>query len=153
MHSCRFALYSIHFRPISNNRLRPPSDLKLVTDAFAGLTELQLNGTLMTWQAILDVIALMPRLNRLESGYNRLQALTPPPPRHTVPAVTTINLDCNQLSRWAETFQALSPFRRYSHHLDYVTSVDGLPGSFASSSPRICSRRYPFPPTLKFTQN
>lgn len=112
MHLCWFALYAVHFRTISNNRLWPPSDLKLVTNAFSRLTELQLNGTLMNWQAVMDVITLMPKLNRLESGYNRLQALTSLPPRHPVPAVTTINLDCNLLSSWAETLQALSPFQK-----------------------------------------
>jgi hypothetical protein len=122
MHSCRFALCSVHFRLISNNRLRPPSDLTLVKDAFSRLTELQLNGTLMGWQAIMDVIALMPELNRLESGYNRLQVLTPLPPGHPVPAVTTINLDCNQLSSWAETLQALSPFQKCSYYLQLRAS-------------------------------
>lgn len=103
-------LPSLERLSLNNNRLRPPSDSKLVMGAFSRLTELQLNGTLMAWQAIMDVIALMPRLNRLESGYNRLQALTSLPPGLPAPAVTTINLDCNQLSGWAETFQALSPF-------------------------------------------
>ncbi len=117
MHACWFAPCSFHFRLISNNRLRPPSDLRLFTDAFSRLTELQLNGTLMVWQTIMDVIMLMPRLNRLEAGYNHLQALTPLPPKHPVSAVTTINLDCNRLSNWVETFQALSPFQKCSNHL------------------------------------
>lgn len=105
-------LPSLERLALNNNRLRPPSDLKFVTDAFSRLTELQLNGTLMAWQAVMDVIALMPRLNQLESGYNRLQALISLPPKHPVLAVTTINLDCNQLSCWAETLQALSPFQK-----------------------------------------
>ena len=114
MHLCWFAPCTLfNFSVLlSNNYLRPPSDFKRVADAFSHLTELQLNGTLMTWQAVMDVITLMPNLNRLESGYNRLQALTSLPPRRPVPAVTTINLDCNQLSSWAETLQALSPFQK-----------------------------------------
>lgn len=105
-----------HFHLISNNRLRPPSDWKLVTDAFSRLTELQLNGTLMDWQSVMNVITLMPRLNQLESGYNRLRALTSLTSKHPVLTVTTINLDCNQLSCWAEVLQALSPFQKCSHY-------------------------------------
>lgn len=92
----------------SNNRLQPPSNLKLGRDAFSCLIELQLNGTLMSWQVIMDVVALMPRLQRLESGYNRLQSLSSPLPNHTAPALATLNFDTNQLADWAETCHALA---------------------------------------------
>ncbi|KAH9060015.1 hypothetical protein EDB87DRAFT_1618027 [Lactarius vividus] len=130
-------LPSLERLALNNNRLRPPSDLKLVTDAFSCIVELQLNATLMTWQAILDVITLMPRLDRLESGYNRLEALTPLPPRHPVPAVTTINLDCNQLSSWAETFQALSPFQKLVRLILSSNLFDAIP---VPTDPQIVSK-------------
>jgi Leucine-rich repeat (LRR) protein len=86
--------------------------LELGSDAFSRLTELQLNGTLMSWQAIMDVVALMPRLQRLESGYNRLQDLSPSRQSHPEPVITTLNLDSNQLSDWVETCRALASFRK-----------------------------------------
>ncbi|KAH9180398.1 hypothetical protein EDB89DRAFT_2238261 [Lactarius sanguifluus] len=130
-------LPSLERLALNNNRLWPPSDLKLVTDAFSCIVELQLNATFMTWQAILDVITLMPRLDRLESGYNRLRALTPLPPRHPVPAVTTINLDCNQLSGWAETFQALSPFQKLVRLILSSNLFDAIP---VPTDPQIVSK-------------
>jgi tubulin-specific chaperone E len=105
------ATHPIDFHDVSNNRLQPPSNLKLGRDAFSTLTELQLNGTLMGWQAIMDVVALMPRLQRLESGYNRLQSLSSLPQGHPEDVgLTTLNFDGNQLSNWAETCEALVSF-------------------------------------------
>ena len=71
----------------------------------------------MSWQAIMDVVAVMPRLQRLESGYNRLQSLSSPPPDYLEPALTTLNFDTNQLSDWAETCQALASFPKCLYHL------------------------------------
>jgi len=72
----------------------------------------------MSWQVIMDVVALMPRLQRLESGYNRLQSLSSPPPDHPEPALTTLNFDTNQLSDWAETCQALASFPKCLYRLN-----------------------------------
>jgi hypothetical protein len=111
--------HPVHRLGVSNNRLQPLSNLKLGRDAFSHLTELQLNGTLMTWQAIVDVVCLMPRLQRLESGYNRLQYLSSSslPQNYPELVITTLNLDTNQLSDWVETCQALVSFHKYSYHL------------------------------------
>ena len=110
------ATHPVHFLGGSNNRLQLPLNLKLGRDAFSHLTELQLNGTLMSWQAIMDVIALMPRLQQLESGYNRLQSLSSLPQTHPEPILTTLNFDSNKLSSWAETCQALKSFHKYLYH-------------------------------------
>lgn len=109
--------HTVHCLGVSNNRLQPLSNLKLGRDAFSHLTELQLNGTLMTWQVITAVVCLMPRLQRLESGYNRLQYLSPLPQDHPDVVITTLNLDSNQLSDWVETYRALVSFHKYSYHL------------------------------------
>jgi hypothetical protein len=66
----------------------------------------------MSWSAIMDVVLLMPHLKQLESGYNRLQKLSPLPPGHPELPLTTLNLDSNQLSSWAETCHALAPFQK-----------------------------------------
>ncbi|KAI0282126.1 hypothetical protein BGY98DRAFT_955847 [Russula aff. rugulosa BPL654] len=105
-------LPSLERLSLNNNRLQPLSNLKLGRDAFSHLTELQLNGTLMTWQAIMGVVCLMPRLQRLESGYNRLQHLSSLCQNHPELVITTLNLDSNQLSNWVETCQALVSFHK-----------------------------------------
>ncbi len=109
--------HTVHCLGVSNNRLQPLSNLKLGSDAFSHLTELQLNGTLMTWQAIMGVVCLMPRLQRLESGYNRLQYMSSSPQNHPELVITTLNLDSNQLSNWVETCQAVVSFHKYSYRL------------------------------------
>ena len=109
--------HTVHRLGVSNNRLQPLSNLELGRDAFSHLTELQLNGTLMTWQAITGVVCLMPRLQRLESGYNRLQYLSSLPQNHPELDITTLNIDSNQLSNWVETCQALVAFHKYSYYL------------------------------------
>jgi len=81
----------------------------------------------MVWQAVMEIITLLPKLNQLESGYNRLQALTSLPPKDSVPPVTTINLDCNQLSSWAETLQALSPFQRLARLILSSNLFESIP--------------------------
>lgn len=120
--------HTVHRLGVSNNRLQPLSNLKLGRDAFSHLTELQLNGTLMTWQAIMGVVCLMPRLQQLESGYNRLQYLSLPQNRPEL-VVNTLNLDSNQLSNWVETCQALVSFHKYSYHLKLcpLRSSDSCP--------------------------
>jgi tubulin-specific chaperone E len=66
----------------------------------------------MSWPAIMDVVALMPRLKQLESGYNRLQNLSPLSPGYAELVLSVLNLDSNQLSSWVETCQALTPFQK-----------------------------------------
>jgi hypothetical protein len=119
MYSCIYIrlTHTVQRLGVSNNRLQALSNLKLGGDAFSHLTELQLNGTLMTWQAVMGVVCLMPRLQRLESGYNRLQHLSSLLQNHPEPVITTLNLDSNQLSNWIETCQALASFHKYSYHL------------------------------------
>ena len=101
----------------------------------------------MTWQAIMSVIYLMPRLQRLESGYNRLRYLSPLPQNHPEFVITTLNLDSNPLSNWVETCQALVSFHRFAHFiLNRVHFVDpcrvpGLPGL---SFPPTHMNLYPF---------
>ena len=104
--------HTVHCLGVSNNRLQPLSNPRLGRDAFSHLTELQLNGTLMTWQAIMGVVCLMPHLQRLESGYNRLQYLSSLPQNHPEIFINTLNLDSNQLSNWVETCQALVSFHK-----------------------------------------
>ena len=140
--------HTVHRLGVSNNRLQPLSNLKLGRDAFSHLTELQLNGTLMTWQAITGIVCLMPRLQRLESGYNRLEYLSSLPQNHAEPVITTLNLDSNQLSNWVETCQALVSFHMYCTHVIFncihLVDPSRVPGLTASSFPPTHTSLYPF---------
>jgi Leucine-rich repeat (LRR) protein len=140
--------HTVHRLGVSNNRLQPLSNLKQGRDAFSHLTELQLNGTLMTWQAIMGAVCLMPRLQRLEAGYNRLQYLSSLPQNHPELAIATLNLDSNQLSDWVETCQALASFHKYCTrvNLNLVHFVDPsrVPGLTASSFHPTHTNLYPF---------
>ncbi|KAI9460039.1 hypothetical protein F5148DRAFT_1217935 [Russula earlei] len=121
---------------LNNNRLQPPSNSTLGRDAFLYLTELQLNSTLMSWQAIIDVISLMPRLQQLESGYNRLQSLSSSSPDHSEPVLVTLNLEGNQLSSWSEICQALMSFHNLRRLVLSSNSIKSIP---APSGPHLAS--------------
>jgi Leucine-rich repeat (LRR) protein len=120
-------LPSLQRLSLNNNRLQPLSNLKQGRDAFSHLTELQLNATLMTWQAIMGVVCQMPRLQRLESGYNRLQYLSSLPQNHPEFVITTLNLDSNQLSNWFETCQALVSFHKLVRLVLSSNSYESIP--------------------------
>ncbi|KAH9966518.1 hypothetical protein BC827DRAFT_672440 [Russula dissimulans] len=82
----------------------------------------------MGWQAIMDVVALMPRLQRLESGYNRLQSLSSLPQGHPEDVgLTTLNFDGNQLSNWAETCEALVSFPKLVRLVLSSNSFESIP--------------------------
>lgn len=128
-------LPSLERLSLNNNRLQPLSNLKLGRDAFSHLSELQLNGTLMTWQAITGVVCLMPRLQRLESGYNRLQYLSSLPQNHPELAITTLNLDSNELSDWVEMSQALVSFHKLVRLILSSNSYESIPIPTGDSVP------------------
>jgi hypothetical protein len=87
--------------------------------AFTGLTELQLNGTLMTWLDMQAAIADMPNLRLVEMGYNRLASLSTPDayfPDNR--ALQVINLDSNVCSEWVHVCNSLHQYVSYVFSLD-----------------------------------
>jgi hypothetical protein len=78
------------------------------SSAFQRLTDLQLNGTLMTWREMQEITALMPNLRLVEMGYNRLTSLSSFDPIKST--IQVINLDTNQCRDWAHICQALKPY-------------------------------------------
>ncbi|EGN95650.1 hypothetical protein SERLA73DRAFT_60351 [Serpula lacrymans var. lacrymans S7.3] len=98
----RLALNRNRFTPLKNC-LNPSNFLKL--------TELQLNGTMMTWEELTSVIAFMPKLRIVEMGYNTLSHLSS---RQSLPAVhaglEVINFDSNELVDWSHLCHALGPY-------------------------------------------
>jgi len=75
--------------------------------AFVKITELQLNGTLMSWREMQEVTALMPSLRLVEMGYNRLATLPSGPVNS---AIQVINLDSNECHDWTHIYQATVPY-------------------------------------------
>jgi hypothetical protein len=83
-------------------------------DAFNSLTELQLNGNLMTWLEMQTAIASMPHLRLVEMGYNKLAVLSTLHDR--LPdnrALQVINLDSNMLSDWVHVCTSLYQYPSY----------------------------------------
>ncbi|KAI0032818.1 hypothetical protein K488DRAFT_49021 [Vararia minispora EC-137] len=139
---------------LNNNRFQPFSTSDLNTQLFQRLTELQLSGTLMSWQAMLDVIARMPALKHLEMGYNRLSTLDSDQsggPEGT--GLELINFDSNQLSHWDGICHSLRSMKQLERVIlsgntfsiipsaeEMGHSIESLPWRFLSlSSTRISS--------------
>ncbi|TFY71866.1 hypothetical protein EVG20_g1128 [Dentipellis fragilis] len=120
---------------LNNDRLQAFSSAFLATNAFQGLTELELNATLMTWQEMLDVVTLMPILKQVEMGYNRLTKLLParyPDPFDS--GIEVVNLDGNQLSDWTDVCRALAPFTRLNRLILSTNPLSTIPTRDGSSN-------------------
>ncbi|KAG5354078.1 hypothetical protein C0989_009776 [Termitomyces sp. Mn162] len=97
------------------NRLLPGTDFAVMESAFVNLTELQLNGTMMSWSEMQNATANMPNLEFIEFGYNALTRLrndddTPPVNK----TVRVINLDSNTCSDWVHIWESIR------HYISYV---------------------------------
>lgn len=101
-------------------------------DAFKNLTELQLNGTLITWLEMQTAIADMPNLRLVEMGYNKLATLSPLD--NSLPtngALQVINLDSNLCSDWVNVCESLQQYVSYvlSRHRDVFIHPCGKVGA------------------------
>lgn len=92
----------------SRNRLQKPTDLNTMQTAFSALTEIQLNGTMMTWTEMQEVTANMPKLRFVEMGYNRLERLQTSALTVSLDsAIEVFNLDSNLCSEWDHVYNSL----------------------------------------------
>jgi hypothetical protein len=82
------------------------------TEAFSNLAELQLNGTLMTWQETEELVLAIPSLRLVEMGYNGLKYLSPFPTPDN-PRVQVVNLDSNELHDWTHVCEIFKPYLTY----------------------------------------
>ncbi|KAF6764015.1 hypothetical protein DFP72DRAFT_1137168, partial [Ephemerocybe angulata] len=82
------------------------------SNSFLNLTEIQLNGTLLTWREANGIIRQMPSLRVLELGYNALSSLSTggSEERNTHPLLHTLNLDNNKLVDWIDVASSISIF-------------------------------------------
>lgn len=84
--------------------------------AFPNLTEIQLNGTLLSWAEVNGIITQMPVLRSLEMGHNRLSSLSTgggSDPCDPHPTLQMLNLESNELSEWAHVASSISIMPRY----------------------------------------
>lgn len=82
-----------------------------MSTAFQGLTDLQLNGTMTSWQEMQRVTAMMPNLRLVEMGYNRLERLCDPDnPANNNNTIQTINLDTNECRDWVHLCRTLEQY-------------------------------------------
>ncbi|KAG6917930.1 hypothetical protein DXG01_000367 [Tephrocybe rancida] len=117
-----YILCSSQVEILSQNRLSPVSDLAVMESAFLSLTELQLNGTMMSWLEMQNATAAMPNLEIIEMGYNALAHLhigdEPPPVNNTV---RVINLDGNACSDWVHIWESMGHYTLSSTGSTYAT--------------------------------
>ncbi|KAL4265259.1 U2 small nuclear ribonucleoprotein A' [Pleurotus pulmonarius] len=106
-------LHGLQSLALNHNRLQQPSDLAKMAVSFQHLEELQLNATLTSWSAMLDVIRYTPKLRFLEMGYNRLTLLetssvTSDDMNECV--LQSLNLDSNECKDWPAVCKAMQIF-------------------------------------------
>lgn len=104
-----------------------------MASSFLNLKELQLNGTLTDWEKLTRVLLpVMPKLEVVEIGYNRISHLSLESPLSDTPSkLQTLNLDGNELDDWEGICAALDRFptcvNYISHSLHYLQSEQHYP--------------------------
>jgi hypothetical protein len=90
------------------------NNTKLGESAFLRVSELQLNGCMVTWQEVQDVTQYMPKLRLLELGYNRLTRLVSMDhSSHCEPVIQVLNLDSNECSDWSAICRSMKDYPSY----------------------------------------
>jgi len=84
-----------------------------MSSAFLGVTSLELNGTLTTWQEMQYIVSFMPKLLAVELGYNNISRMadnehSTSPKCH----ITALNLDSNYINDWKDLSCALSHYHQ-----------------------------------------
>lgn len=84
-----------------------------MSTAFLNLTDLQLNGTLISWREMQEVTSYMPKLLSIELGRNGLCKLDAG--NGTIgsgSSIRNINLESNLCKDWTQTCRSLSVYNR-----------------------------------------
>lgn len=80
--------------------------------AFSNVTELQLNGTLMSWSEFEEVALAIPNLRVVEMGYNQIERLASfPTPVQS--HLQMVNLDGNELGDWIDICTKFKSYTTY----------------------------------------
>ncbi|KAJ3889458.1 hypothetical protein GG344DRAFT_51574 [Lentinula edodes] len=102
-------------------------DRSKMSTSFQSLTELQLNGSLISWHEMQQVTSFMPRLVSVELGSNRLCELEFSAPVITHPQIRNINLEGNQCKVWTRICQSLSTYDQLERVILASNEIDFIP--------------------------
>lgn len=84
-----------------------------MSTSFLSLTDLQLNGTLISWREMQEVTSFMPKLLSVELGRNGFCELEPGEPIiSTGSSIRNINLESNQCKDWTRICGSLSVYNQ-----------------------------------------
>lgn len=105
-------LPSLERLALNRSRLLPPSKMIVMETSFLCLTELQINGTLVTWREMQIITAFMPQLRSVEMGYNQIDNLSSGSDKSlSNSSIQVINLGNNLCSDWVQMCSSLQPYR------------------------------------------
>lgn len=105
-------LPSLERLALNRSRLLPPSKMNVMESSFLRLTELQMNGTLVTWREMQIITAFMPQLRLVEMGYNQIDNLSSDPDKPlSNSSIQVLNLDNNLCSDWIQICSSLQAYR------------------------------------------
>ncbi|KAF8163437.1 hypothetical protein B0H34DRAFT_649985 [Crassisporium funariophilum] len=119
-------LPSLRRLALNGNRLQLPVNNNSMEGAFSGVTEIQLNATLLTWTEMQAVTSMMPTLQVIEMGYNHLTRLSDGVSVSNS-AVQTINLDSNCCSDWAHVCASFKEYHSLQRIVLTSNRFDGIP--------------------------
>ncbi|KAF9261399.1 hypothetical protein L218DRAFT_870040 [Marasmius fiardii PR-910] len=113
----------IHLQRLALNRTRLTLlyESQQMATGFLNLLELQLNGSLTTWQQFQEIIPYMPKLRAVELGYNHLSDLSGSSAPES--QIQTLNFDNNELFNWNNIWDTLGTF---THLERVVLSSNGI---------------------------
>ncbi|KAJ3997286.1 hypothetical protein F5050DRAFT_1569683 [Lentinula boryana] len=104
-----------------------PLDTLKITNSFQSLTDLQLNGSLMSWRQMQHVTSFMPKLVSVELGNNQLCELEYDDIHNSHSTIRNLNLEGNKCKDWTCICRSLCTYK----HLDRViltsNEIDSIP--------------------------
>ncbi|KAG2146862.1 uncharacterized protein EDB93DRAFT_1147758 [Suillus bovinus] len=101
-------LHQLERLALNRNRLTPPTS-HLPASAWLRLSELQLNGTWVSWEEFTSIAIRMPQLRIAELGYNGLTSLSHAKISTVLSRIEILNFDSNKLDDWQHISEALEP--------------------------------------------
>ncbi|KAJ5544867.1 Leucine-rich repeat typical subtype [Penicillium sp. DV-2018c] len=120
---------------LNGNRFLPLED----NLTFAGITELQLEDTLLCWDELTAIASRFPDLTSLTASANQLTEITSPLPS----TITTLTLEHNEISS-ISVLRHLAALPNLQH-----LSIRGNNISTVNKDPKDNTPHFQFPPTLR----
>ncbi|KIK58192.1 hypothetical protein GYMLUDRAFT_1006380 [Collybiopsis luxurians FD-317 M1] len=115
-----------------------PLGVSKMSSAFLNLTDLQLNGTFISWQALHQVTSFMPNLLSVELGHNGLCFLEPGNPNIGADSlISSINLEGNQCREWTRICQSMNLYKNLERLILTSNEIDRIPPPTHNDSPSL----------------